>query len=381
MFSRSADHVVFSYPLRQDDQRLRPSALIDSYPEVTPAELALTATVQFSPVDRLAHPNQQQQQAPLEMIDTAKAPPISAAEQQHLRGGSAILTNQSLCPFSAFAIHRLGARPLDRAQTGLSHADRGNLLHHVLEQIWRQLGSQQQLLELPADALTQLLNHAVGTAIEPFRRRVPRWMGQRFWQLEQRRLTVLTERWLELERQRPAFKVAAVEKSLNTDLLGMPMRLRIDRVDRLDDGSELLIDYKTGSPSVTDWFSDRPRQPQLPLYSYATRNPVSALAFGQVNAGEVAFKGITCELSGSSPASGIKPLSGYRNAPCQQWQQQTELWRQTLERLMRDFISGEVRVSPLDLNVYQYSQLQPLNRYYDMDRLGSANDPQERHHD
>lgn len=376
LFSGSAAHVVFSHPLKQDDQQLRPSALISRYPEITSAELALTDTLRYSPTDRLPQPGQQQQQAPLELIDTATAPPISAAEQLLLRGGSSILTNQSLCPFSAFAIHRLGARPLERAQTGLSHADRGNLLHHVLERVWRQLHSQQQLLEIAPEALNQLLTAAINETISPFRRRAPDWMGDRFWRLEQQRLLALTERWLELERQRPPFKVAAVEKSLDTELLGMPMKLRIDRVDRLADGSELLIDYKTGSPSVADWFGDRPRQPQLPLYNYATRNPVSALTFGQVNAAEVAFKGISDEQDDASPAVGIKPLSGYRNAPSQEWLQQSELWRHTLERLMNDFLSGLVCVAPLDPNVYQYSQLQPLNRYFDSDRFG-ANSPQD----
>ncbi len=372
LFSRSADHVVFSHPLKLDDQLLRPSALISGYAAISPADLALTDRLRFSPADRLIPASQQQQQAPLELIDTARAPVITESEQQQLRGGSAILTNQSLCPFSAFAIHRLGARPLETPQTGLSHADRGNLLHNVLEQVWGQINSQQQLLAMPPEVLTQLLIDAVSHAIEPFRHCTPGWMGDRFWQLEQQRLHILTERWLELERQRPPFKVAAVEKSLNTELLGMPMRLRIDRVDRLSDGSELLIDYKTGSPSVADWFGDRPRQPQLPLYNFATRNPVSALAFGQVNAAEVAFKGVFDEQNQSTPVDGIKPLSGYRNAPCQQWQQQTELWRQTLEQLMSDFLNGVACVSPLDPNVYRYSQLQPLNRYYDLDRLGSA---------
>ncbi|MEH6649796.1 MAG: PD-(D/E)XK nuclease family protein [Motiliproteus sp.] len=382
LFSGSADHVVFSHPLRQDDQQLRPSTLITKYPDTAPDQLVLSNTQQtqslrYCSEKALLHPVERQQQVRFEPVDTATAPAIGEMEKQQLRGGSAILTNQSSCPFSAFAIHRLGARSLDTPDTGLSHADRGNLLHDLLEQIWLQLHSQQQLLDTDPKVLAKLIGDAIDKITVPYRRRAPRWMGDRFWQLEQQRLHTLADRWLGLERQRPPFRVAAVEKSLNTELLGMPMQLRIDRVDRLADGSELLIDYKTGNPSVSDWFGERPRQPQLPLYLWSSHHQVSALAFGQINATEVCFKGVCDETVDLAPTVGINPLSRYRNAPSQQWLQIGEQWQQTLERLMGDFLNGIVSVSPLDANAYQYSKLQPLNRFYEIDQLGTsaADDP------
>ena len=381
LFSRSADHVVFSHPLRQDDQLLRPSGLITHHPTVGASQLLLKKNLQTGPLhysveQALIHPVERQQQVNFEHINTADAPAIDETEKQQLRGGSSILTNQSLCPFSAFAIHRLGARPLDTPDTGLSHADRGNLLHDLLEQIWQQLRDQQQLIDTAPTVLAQMIDSVIDKIIVPFRRRAPRWMGERFWQLERQRLRVLTERWLELERQRPPFRVAAVEKTLNTELLGMPMRLRIDRVDRLADDSELLIDYKTGNPSVADWFGERPRQPQLPLYLWATHHKVAGLAFGQINAAEVCFKGVSDEMVELAPIQGINPLSRYRNAPYQQWQQMDEQWQQTLEQLMTDFLNGKVSVSPLDATAYQYSQLQPLNRFYEIDQLASPDKEQ-----
>lgn len=369
LFASSAEQVVFSHPVRLEDQALRPSALITQFPEATLSQLKLSPQRGFSELEQSPPPATLQADAPMERIDTSNAPSITAAERDQLRGGSAILTNQALCPFSAFAIHRLGAKPLERPQTGLSAADRGNLLHAALEQIWQQLQSQQRLLTIDPEDLQQLLNEAIKQAIAPFQKRTPVWMAERFWTLEQQRLTVLIERWLALERERPEFRVIAIEKALNTELLGMPLRLRIDRIDRLNDGSELLIDYKSGTPNIADWFGERPRQPQLPLYQLTTRNPVSALAFGQVNASEVAFKGISRD---QSPLPGISPLNQLRNPPCADWAQMTQLWKQTLEQLMGDFIDGRVSVSPLDLNVYQYSELQPLNRYYEQERLGQT---------
>ncbi|MEH6472704.1 MAG: PD-(D/E)XK nuclease family protein, partial [Halopseudomonas sp.] len=209
LFTNSAEQVVFSYPLRQDDQMLRPSALICEHPEVSIDELQLSPQRRFNQADSLPHPATLQSTAPLERINTAQAPAIGQTEREQLRGGSSILTNQALCPFSAFAIHRLGAKPLDTPQTGLSPADRGNLLHAILEQLWQQLHSHQALLAIAPDALQQLITAAIEQAIAPYRHRVPDWMGSYFWQLEQQRLHALTERWLELERQRPEFSVVA----------------------------------------------------------------------------------------------------------------------------------------------------------------------------
>ncbi|MFT5722030.1 MAG: ATP-dependent helicase/nuclease subunit B [Motiliproteus sp.] len=373
LFAASATQVVFSHPRRIDDQHLRPSALICGYSAVTLDALQLSPKHRFCEQQQAPHPAQLQTGAPRELIDTAQAPGIDARELELLRGGSSILTNQALCPFSAFAIHRLGAKPLERAQTGLSQADRGNLIHAVLEHIWQQLHSQSQLLATEPQALQQLIIAAITKAITPFIKRVPSWMGSRFWGLEQQRLQALVERWLALERERPEFRVVGVEKTLNTEFEGMPLRLRIDRIDRLNDGSEMLIDYKSGTPQVADWFGERPRQPQLPLYSLVTRHRVSALAFGQINAREVTFKGVSAN---DIPALGITPLAQVRTAAGADWEQLLELWQQSLGELMSEFIAGEVRVDPLDPKAYQYSQLQPLNRYYELERLGTYQDSQ-----
>ena len=33
-----------------------------------------------------------------------------------------------------------------------------------------------------------------------------------------------------------------------------------------ENGYYTIIDYKSGKPNINDWFGDRPKQPQLPLY-------------------------------------------------------------------------------------------------------------------
>ena len=83
------------------------------------------------------------------------------SHKETIRTGSTLLKNQSLCPFNAFAVHRLKAEPLEEPSQGLSAKDRGSLLHDVLYRLWRQWDSSAALNELTATALLDALgqNH------------------------------------------------------------------------------------------------------------------------------------------------------------------------------------------------------------------------------
>ena len=66
--------------------------------------------------------------------------------------------------------------------------------------------------------------------------------------------------------------------------------MRLDRIDRLNDDSLLVIDYKSGVVSPSSWDLPRPDDVQLPLYAgFALEDgPESAggLVFAQIRAGE-----------------------------------------------------------------------------------------------
>ena len=56
---------------------------------------------------------------------------------------------------------------------------------------------------------------------------------------------------------RPHFTVIATEKRLEATFADLTLQVQIDRIDKLDDGSEIIIDYKTGLVHIEDWFSTR----------------------------------------------------------------------------------------------------------------------------
>jgi ATP-dependent helicase/nuclease subunit B len=117
---------------------------------------------------------------------------------------------------------------------------------------------------------------------------------------------------------------------------GLELEIRMDRVDRYADGSLAILDYKTGITSKpSQWESERPEAPQLPIYSIMMTEPVSTIAFAQLAAGEVGMKGIS-----ECGDSGLKTGKGYTLS------EQIEDWRGILNKLGRQFVEGHAAVDP-----------------------------------
>ena len=108
----------------------------------------------------------------------------------------------------------------------------------------------------------------------------------------ERNVRVIHDWLLAVELKRTDFKVIHNEEDVEINLSGIKLTLRIDRIDEIPGKGLLLIDYKTGRDAkTTDWFGERIRGPQLPLYTLA--NPPVGLAYGDLVIGKPEFKGTT----------------------------------------------------------------------------------------
>ena len=359
--SRSAAEVVFSYPQQNAEEQLRPGPLIMHFPEKQEQELGLWQGSNWR--DRVRESSQ------LEQVSADTAPPMS---QQQALGGSAIFKHQSLCPFRAFAEHRLGARPMDSIHSGLDAMQRGNLLHKVLELFWQQMKNQKQLLGTDQKRLEEIVREKVEAAIEIHKSKQPQLFHNRFRSVETNRLFGLTMQWLAIEKKRSSFTVRSFEKEVNTIVNGVGVHLWIDRIDELDDGRKVIIDYKTGKVSPGDWFGERPSDPQLPLYSTVEGGDIAAILFGQIRAGDLAYKGVVQELDmipGLPPAKGSRML---REA-MQNWPAALDDWKQEIERLAKGFSDGDASVDPKKGTVTcvsSYCQLAALCRINELQSSG-----------
>ncbi len=219
-----------------------------------------------------------------EQLADFQAPVLGESERTQ---GVMTLTSQSLCPFRGFAETRLHALTLERPLPGFNAREQGILVHAALDTLWRRLRDSATLVTVAPEAEQMLIADAVGAAIAAqSERRDP---GER-WQVRERlRLQALLTQWLELERRRTPFRVEQLESpSVTVQHGGLTFQCRVDRVDRLADGSRAVIDYKT-SIMQTDWRGARPRSAQLPVYALANRDGLNAVAYAQVHASDCRF--------------------------------------------------------------------------------------------
>ena len=275
---------------------------------------------------------------PLEQLTDEVAPAFGANERTR---GVSTLRAQSRCAFRGFAETRLKTDTLERPVPGFNDRERGELLHDALQQIWSELKGSSGLAAraAEADALADLADASVRRAIARLcRRRDP---GIRWREREQRRLRDLLCKWLLIEAQREPFAVERLEQDVEIARhAGLAFSVRIDRVDKLQDGSRVLIDYKSGLASA-DWRGERPDNPQLPIYALLQPQALVAVAYGRISAAGCDFvaeserKGIFGSGSRASQMEGMPTFGALM-----------ELWSRRIERLAREFADGRAAVDP-----------------------------------
>ncbi len=316
---RSATDVVLSYPEREGDRALMPSPLV-----AEGSWLGADIPNTDSWMARI------RAESVLEQITDESGPELVGIAST---GGSALFKDMAACPFRAFARHRLSARPMEDPDLGLSYRDRGTTVHKALEFIWRELGSQARLIDLPAETLEALIAQGADAAVAKLGPGIGR-------DLEKRRLQKLLRDWLAIEKSRPAFTVAGIEADRVATVSGVQVKMRADRVDELSDGRQIILDYKTGQLKADGWDGERPDEPQLPLYCVTNDQPVAGAAFAMIRIGELRFRGLT--------AAGVDlpEMKKMRVNSALPFEAQLEEWREALEQLAANYRNGLAEVDP-----------------------------------
>ncbi|NHN39318.1 hypothetical protein G8764_18595 [Pseudomaricurvus alcaniphilus] len=373
-YRRCADEVMFSFAAQDDEAELQPSPLVADLPQAAEA-----TALQQCPAEWQAYLQRQASNSDFQWLNLNSAPAVTAPELAGLRGGTRLLKDQAILPAAAFLLHRVGAENEWRPADGLTPVQRGQLVHDCLADIWSRLQTRQALLALEPDPLQQLLHSVIAEHIGNLQRREPAQLGARYLALEGQRLGQLLERWLELEQQRPDFRVEAIEQALDINFAGLPLQLRLDRVDKLDTGERVMIDYKTGKIAAQQWAGARPEEPQLPLYSLNYQPQVDAIMFAGINANEVQMVAVG-EISVDHPGF-LSPQQREKLELPDNWPDTLEHWRTALTNLVTEFLagdcSGQIKAPALRRH---YQHLAPLLRWPEQAeiqlRLGSSTEPQ-----
>jgi probable DNA repair protein len=332
---RSARATHFSYAKQIEGTETRPSRLI--------AELAGPA----QPLTAELIPSVASSSLTISVEDFSQIPYPAGK----VPGGANVLTFQSQCPFKAFATARLGAQSWEPAQPSLTPMQRGNLLHDVLHSIWggppHGIRTHADLLQLP-DRKSFVINNVQHVFESKLQTNLRGRMPARYLELEQQRLTRLVTAWLNYESARHPFQVLETEASRGITLKGLSFNLRLDRLDRLNDGSVLVVDYKSGDVSPKSWELPRPDDVQLPLYAgFALEQgqELGGLVFAKLRPGDLAFTGFIGDAC-ATVFAGLKNNSTLmKNALTAE---QLLNWRDCIQRLAVDFLHGRAEVDPRD---------------------------------
>jgi exodeoxyribonuclease-5 len=224
----------------------------------------------------------------LQALDDSQGLPLQAEEGARMPGGSAMVRSQSACPLMAYLLYRLQLRFEPMPGPFADYAYRGKLLHEALHQLFREHVGQPGLPS--GDGIAAAVERAMQ------RHQAQQRLAPAALRAEQQRLQRVLQQWLVFERPRQGFVVAALEQEHRVVAQGLVLDFRLDRIDRLDDGRQLIIDYKSGAVDVGGWLRQRLGEPQLPLYAVLLdlQQPgsVGGLALASVRAGDCRLAGV-----------------------------------------------------------------------------------------
>ncbi len=311
-------------------QRLAPSIAHFAAREQNPPWVHIEASKSIHSFAPLVTPEQ--------VIDDTPLPPLPSPE---VPGGARVLELQAACGFRAFAEIRLRATEPRTSGLGIDAGRSGSILHNALDIFWTRLESQANLLALTDEACEERVQAAVEQAFAraPGMLAAPNDTWDRAYRaLQVERLYGLLKDWLRFERNRAPFTVLAREQARDITVGPLHLQLRVDRMDSVQDGAgTVLVDYKTGATaSPTAWESDRPDEPQLPLYALLPHAAeLQGLAFARIRAGGSRWAGIQSEPDLLGKVK-LEPDLATR----------IEEWRDILTGLANQFAYGDHSVNP-----------------------------------
>lgn len=310
----------------------------------------------------------------LEVPAEEPVPPIDDPDLEGVRGGVKIFGSMAVSPWLAFVRHRLGLTEFPVAVEGIDVRNQGKLMHRVLDRFWTAVRTRDNLLSISLDDLIAMVRELVTRVQEEDGLISPEAFGSGLAAAEHQRMSDLILDWLEVEGQRTdPFEVVLTEADVQTDIGGLHVSLRIDRVDRIDRSAAgddtlryLAIDYKSSSSALSrSWLEDEDLpEPQLPIYASCTdlgRHGVSSI--DGVAWGKVAEKGCSF-ITYAGFCDNVTPKSsGQRGRAVDDWSGQLRAWRSLLERQARVFMEGSLELDRKKFQKDEYSKdLAPLVR-------------------
>jgi probable DNA repair protein len=257
---------------------------------------------------------------------TDPVPAVGSGET--ISGGAMSIQWQLDEPFQAFACARLGVRRLPAFVRGLSAGYRGNLIHEALHHLYVELAEGSNLSDWDDQAVCDRVSAAARKAFG-LHFRTASTVLKALLRLEQDRASQLMHAVVRFDKEsRDPFKVSGVEENLRATIAGLELRLRVDRLDRLNTGDLVILDYKTGAWRRLLDRDGMPKEIQLIVYACALQQPIADIGFYNVDSRAVGIDGAGRSLS-----------------PNLDWDVELDRWRERVNQAARSLLQGDVRLT------------------------------------
>ncbi|MBV1911560.1 MAG: PD-(D/E)XK nuclease family protein [Kangiellaceae bacterium] len=290
---------------------------------------------------------------------------------QTIKGGAYLLSDYSKCPFMAVAKYQVKLNGYQKAELGVEPKSKGTWLHEAMELIWLDLKSSEALAKITNDELTILVEASLTETLKKNKAYMLSITDEEVIQLEFEKLKNLIIESMKIESRRGQFEIDALEEPATLSLGQLQLNFRIDRLDRNSQEQLEIIDYKTGTTNINNWFGVRPTEAQMPAYVLAKEQqvhsiPTGSLLYSRIKTGEVALSGL--KFVSEEPQILTSFMGEYdKEAPernCKQINFETlkSNWKNSLTRLATGIASGYIPVSPKDKKACLYCEYKSVCR-------------------
>lgn len=329
----SAGDIVLSWACAEDGVEQQPSPLLQEIEGVSDGDF----------VDPGWHARAMINSKLLCQFTDDVIPPTS--DDEKIRGGAYTVQQQSSDPFAAFAYGRLRVKDLQQFQPGLSASLRGSMIHNTLSHIYAGKPSQSDIQRWGDAEWLERIETAARRSMTRHARHADPAL-HRIIELERRRIAQILMRFSVEERNRENFRIEMIEQEFDYGNFGVRLSLRVDRVDRMDDESLLIIDYKTGAEKALLNRDGNLRDLQLMVYALVMADKVGGVGLMNLDSRKISFK---------------------RTKVADDWHECLAGWTRETEATIKSLGRGDARVN-MALNTEQARPLNVLSRFEELRR-------------